>query len=284
MSPNSRSPANVQATPSPCTVKRLRELCVNIHEENLAFLLRTTLPEFPISVVNEFFNGSKLNKPASREDREWTDIVRLTLIAFSPDGSAPAQLRGKPFPRYKRAYPFDPRPDRADADEPGALTLYPARRTTPILADIAAALGVESLTITHENWLACYIANPFPLKNLRINVNPSDSNSTVGRDSMDIISQNTTSFLDSELPRLADALPDSLEKPFPKWATNPTPTFNCLANRAPYQGSSAIIIRMVRRISRIETVAAFQRIIPSTSSYPCARRSRVLAIFRQGTS
>jgi len=47
--------------PSPYTLKRLRELCANIHEENIAFLLRTTLTDFPIPVVNELFNGSKLN-------------------------------------------------------------------------------------------------------------------------------------------------------------------------------------------------------------------------------
>jgi hypothetical protein len=151
---------------SPYSLKRLRELCVGIHEENIAFLLRTTLADFPIPVIDEFFTGPKLNKPSGPDEREWTDIVRLTLIAFAPEGSEPARLRGKRIPRYKRSYPFDA--NRDDADNPGLLTLYPTEHTSPLLAEIAAQLSVKSLRIECSKWLTCFLENPFPLHCLTV--------------------------------------------------------------------------------------------------------------------
>jgi hypothetical protein len=149
---------------SPYSLKRLRELCINIHDEQMASLLRTTLADFPVSVIDELFTGSKLNKPSGPDDREWADIVRLTLIAFGPEGSEPARFRGKRIPRYKRQYPFDA--NRDDADAPGVFTLYPTDHTSPLLAEIAVALGVISLKIECAKWFSCFLANPFPLKHL----------------------------------------------------------------------------------------------------------------------
>ena len=57
--------------PSPdYSLKRLRDLCLHVHEENMAFLLRSTLAEFPIPVIDEFFTGPKLNKPSGPDGRE----------------------------------------------------------------------------------------------------------------------------------------------------------------------------------------------------------------------
>jgi hypothetical protein len=45
--------------PSPgYSLKRLRDLCLHVYEENMAFLLRSTLSEFPIPVIDEFFTGA----------------------------------------------------------------------------------------------------------------------------------------------------------------------------------------------------------------------------------
>lgn len=47
--------------PSPdYSLKRLRDLCFHVLEANMAFLLRSTLAEFPIPVIDEFFTGPKL--------------------------------------------------------------------------------------------------------------------------------------------------------------------------------------------------------------------------------
>lgn len=45
-------------------LKKLRALCLDIHDEQTAILLRSCLAEFPIPVINDFFNGLKLNKPS----------------------------------------------------------------------------------------------------------------------------------------------------------------------------------------------------------------------------
>jgi hypothetical protein len=108
------------------SLKRLRDLCINILEENMAILLRAALPDFPVSVVDEFFTGPKLNKPSGPDEREWTDIVRLTLIAFAPDGSEPARLRGKPIERLNR----DPQPP--SQDEMGSMVLHPGTFVSPL--------------------------------------------------------------------------------------------------------------------------------------------------------
>jgi hypothetical protein len=181
------------------TLKRLRELCLGIHEDNIALLLRTTLPEFPISAIDEFFTGSKLNKPSGPDDREWTDIVRLTLIAFAPQGSKPAKLRGKPIERYKRDYPFDP--DRPDADEPGKLTLYPTEKTTPILGDIAAGLGVTRLDIKSREWMSCYLTNPFDLREFSVNCGDGCPSNWI-----------PVPGLQSNLSEVLSVLPSSLER------------------------------------------------------------------------
>ena len=150
----------------PYSLKRLRELCINIHDEQMAFLLRTTLADFPIPVIDEFFTGSKLNKPSGPDDREWTDIVRLSLIAFAPDGSEPARFRGKPIARYKRDYPFDANQD--DADALGKLTLYPVNHVSPLLKEISISLGVSSLIINSKEWLSRFLCDPFPLNELNV--------------------------------------------------------------------------------------------------------------------
>ena len=155
------------------SLKRLRELCRNIHDEQMAVLLRTTLADFPIPIIDEFFTGPKLNKPSGPDDREWTDIVRLTLIAFAPDGSEPARFRGKRIPRYRRGHPFDP--SRDEADEPGFLTLYRTEHTSPLLAEIVVALGVSFLKIEDSKWFSFFLANPFPLSGLTVRARGHES-------------------------------------------------------------------------------------------------------------
>ena len=160
--------------PSPdYSLKRLRDLCLHVHEENMAFLLRSTLAEFPIPVIDEFFTGSKLNKPSGPDDREWTDLVRLIFIAFAPAGSEPARLRGKPFGRYLRGYPYNP--DRNDADNPGEFTLYQTVRTTPLLKEIIGGLGVSTLKIQSQEWFSRFLLDPFPLKSLSVVFSGNDS-------------------------------------------------------------------------------------------------------------
>lgn len=180
------------------SLKRLRELCLHVREENMAYLLKASLSDFPVSVINEFFTGPKLNKPSGPDDREWTDLVRLTLIAFAPAGSEPARLRGKPIPRYKREYPFDPQ--RADADNPGELILYPTKHVTPLLAEMAAALGVTQLVIRSKNWFSRYLLDPFPLKSLTVVFygNESQWNGVPG--------------LEKDLSEAFDVLPPELEE------------------------------------------------------------------------
>jgi hypothetical protein len=41
--------------PPDYSLKRLRDLALHAHEENIAFLLRSTLKDFPIPVIDEFF-------------------------------------------------------------------------------------------------------------------------------------------------------------------------------------------------------------------------------------
>jgi hypothetical protein len=160
--------------PSPdYSLKRLRDLCLHVHGENMAFLLRSTLAEFPIPVIDEFFTGPKLNKPGGPDDREWTDLVRLIFIAFAPTGSEPARLRGKPFGRYLRGYPYNP--DRNDADKPGEFTLYPTVRTTPLLKEIIGGLGVSTLKIQSKEWFSRFLLDPFPLKSLSVVFSGNDS-------------------------------------------------------------------------------------------------------------
>jgi Leucine-rich repeat (LRR) protein len=173
------------------SLKRLRDLCLHVHEENMAFLLRSTLAEFPIPVIDEFFTGPKLNKPGGPDDREWTDLVRLIFIAFAPAGSEPGKLKGKPIERYKREYPFNPK--RPDADEVGKLTLYPTEHTTPLLKDIAIALGIRKLQVYSGPWFSRYFQNSFPLTSLSVYT-------TKGADG-----------LESDLSQAFDSLPLELE-------------------------------------------------------------------------
>jgi hypothetical protein len=182
---------------SPYSLKRLRELCCNIHDQQMAFLLRTTLADFPIPVIDEFFTGSKLNKPSGPDDREWTDIVRLSLIAFAPDGSEPARFRGKPIARYKRDYPFDE--NREDTDVPGKLTLYPVNHASPLLKEISTALGVRSLSIETKEWLSIFLCNPFPLNELKV------------RFTLDGGKWQPVAGLSSDYQEMFEVLPENLE-------------------------------------------------------------------------
>ena len=150
-------------------LKKLRALCLDIHDEQTAILLRSCLAEFPIPVINEFFNGPKLNKPSNPDEREWTDLVRLFFIAMAPEGSDPAKLRGTPFGRYKRETPYDA--DRNDADALGVLTLYQTFKSSSLLKDIATGLGITALKIQSDHWLECYLNNPFPIKAIDIYIN-----------------------------------------------------------------------------------------------------------------
>lgn len=176
------------------SLKRLRELCLGIREPNIAILLQTVLPDFPVDVVDEFFLGPKLNKPSGPDDREWTDIVRLTLIAFAPSGSEPARLRGTALERYNSD------PVRPNDDEPGVLTLYPCEKTSPILGDIAAALGVTKLIIQSTKWLRRYLAKPFELKELSVSFRESYS-----------FQWQPIPGLKSDFSELISVLPQSLE-------------------------------------------------------------------------
>lgn len=183
------------------TLKKLRALCSDIHDEQSAILLRSCLAEFPIPVINEFFTGPKLNKPSNGEEREWTDIVRLTLIALAPEGSEPAKLRGTPFGRYVNSYPYNP--DRNDADAIGLLTLRRTSHTSPLLKDIATGLGIQNLKIQSEKWLECYLANPFPIKSLEIYIDLTSLNTKPNPDSLP--------YLQEDFSLALDLLPDSLE-------------------------------------------------------------------------
>jgi len=183
------------------TLKKLRALCLDIHDEQSAILLRSCLAEFPIPVINEFFTGPKLNKPSNGEEREWTDIVRLTLIALAPEGSEPAKLRGTPFGRYVNSYPYEP--NRNDADTIGLLTLRRTSHTSPLLKDIATGLGIQTLKIQSEKWLECYLANPFPIKSLEIYIDLPSLNTKPNPDSLP--------YLQEDFSLALDLLPDSLE-------------------------------------------------------------------------
>lgn len=181
------------------SLKRLRDLCLHVHEENMAFLLRSTLADFPIPVIDDFFTGPKLNKPSGPDDREWTDLVRLIFIAFAPAGSEPAKLRGKPFGRYLREYPYNSQ--RSDADDIGTLTLYPTLHTNPLLGEIVAGLGVTTLRIKSKPWFACYLTNPFPLKNLSVRFGDSWSDKE----------WSPIPGLQADLSEVFSVLPESLE-------------------------------------------------------------------------
>lgn len=154
------------------TLKKLRALCLDIHDEQTAILLRSCFAEFPIPVINEFFNGPKLNKPSNPDEREWTDLVRLFFIALAPEGSDPAKLRGTRFGRYVREYPYNP--DRNDSNDPGVLTLYPTFKSSLLLKDIASGLGITALGIRSELWLECYLNDPFPVRSLGIYIEQNE--------------------------------------------------------------------------------------------------------------
>ena len=144
------------ATPPPnYSLKKLRDLCENIYDEQMAFLLMATLPEFPIEIVNKVFSSAKLNKPSNDAGREWADIVRLAFIAFAPEGSEPAKLRGKAIPRFRSgdSGSFSVN-EKSFTDEPGSLTLHPVAHPSPLLRDIAIALGVDRFVIKCDRWLA----------------------------------------------------------------------------------------------------------------------------------
>ena len=139
------------ATPPPnYSLKKLRDLCENIYDEQMAFLLMVTLPEFPIEIVNKVFSSAKLNKPSNDAGREWADMVRLAFIAFAPEGSEPATLRGKAIPRFESRRGNN----SSFTDEPGSLTVYPVAHPSPLLRDIAIALGVDRFVIKCDRWLA----------------------------------------------------------------------------------------------------------------------------------
>lgn len=189
------------------TLKKLRALCLDIHEEQSAILLRSCLAEFPIPVINEFFTGPKLNKPSNGEEREWTDIVRLTLIALAPEGSEPAKLRGTPFGRYVYSYPYDP--NRKDADAVGLLTLRRTSHASPLLKDIATGLGIQTLRIESEKWLECYLANPFNIKSLEVYFGAQFEGRSLAE-----FKYNPDSLpcLQEDFSLALDLLPDSLEQ------------------------------------------------------------------------
>jgi hypothetical protein len=149
------------------SLKNLRDLCENIYDEQMAFLLMATLPEFPIEIVNKVFSSAKLNKPSNDAGREWADMVRLAFIAFAPEGSEPAKLRGKAIPRFRSgdSESFSVN-EKSFTDEPGSLTLHPVAHPSPLLKDIAIALGVDRLVIKCDRWLSRYHSNPFPLREL----------------------------------------------------------------------------------------------------------------------
>lgn len=148
--------------PPDYSLKRLRDLALHAHEENIAFLLRSTLKDFPIPVIDEYFTKGKLKNPSGPDEREWADYVRLIFIAFAPVGSEPARLRGKSIERYNRdpQYPSD--------DAPGTMVLYPSNFVSPLLKDIATALGVTDLKILSSGWFSRFLQDPFPLKKIRV--------------------------------------------------------------------------------------------------------------------
>jgi hypothetical protein len=173
------------------TLKKLRSLCVDIHDEQIAILLRNCLKDFPIMVINEFFTGPKLNKPSNADEREWTDLIRMVLIALSPEGSEPAKLRGIRFGRYMRVRPYDP--DSNDADALGELTLRNTNHTSPLLKDIAIGLGITSLKIRSNAWLDRYLSDPFSLKELSIYIDNGDFRADFS-EALDILPESLESF------------------------------------------------------------------------------------------
>jgi len=57
---------------------------------------------FPVSIIDDFFKSPKLTKPSSPLGKEEADLIRLCLIAFSPEGSIAGSFRGKKIPRFFR--------------------------------------------------------------------------------------------------------------------------------------------------------------------------------------
>ena len=150
------------------SLKRLRDFCLHIHEENMAILLKTALPDFPIPVIDEYFTMGKLKNPSGPDEREWADLVRLIFIAFAPAGSEPASLRGKPIERFNR----DPQTPSDDA--PGTMVLYPGTLVHPLLKEMVAAMGVTDLKILSPQWFSRFVQDPFPLKKIRVELSSRD--------------------------------------------------------------------------------------------------------------
>lgn len=177
--------------PSTYSLHRFREICSNVHCEPQAILLRDSLPQVPIPIIDRFFASVKLSKPSGPDERESADLVRLTLIAFAPHGSEPAKLRGSPIPRYSRS--------RAESPDPtGMLRLYPGQHTSPILKDIVAALGVTDLIITSPLWARQFFADPFPLRSLSLSWRGTEAD--------------TQSGLGADLRELFAVLPEGLKR------------------------------------------------------------------------
>ena len=83
----------------------------------------------------------------------------------------------------------------------GKLTLYPTEHTTPLLGEIVAGLGVTTLRIQSKPWFACYLANPFPIKNLSVRFGDSWSDKE----------WTPIPGLQADLSEVFSVLPESLE-------------------------------------------------------------------------
>lgn len=172
------------------TLKKLRSLCLDIHDEQTAILLRNCLADFPIPVINEFFKSAKVNEPTGPDGREWADAIRLAFIAFAPEGSEPVKLRGTKFERFYREG------SGLSFYDPSELILPKASHHTVLLKEIVDNLGIKSLYIEGSDWLPRYLSDPFPLKSIRINTSSSAK---------------TPTAFQEEFNHLLEKLPNTLE-------------------------------------------------------------------------
>lgn len=73
------------------TLIKLRQIVKD--SENGIDQMVSLIPQFPIEVINEYWNSVWLQEPANPDDRWKSDWIRAILIAYSNDGSQPATFR-----------------------------------------------------------------------------------------------------------------------------------------------------------------------------------------------
>ena len=83
------------------TLIKLRQILKD--SENGIEQMVSLIPQFPIEVINEYWNSVWLQEPSNPDDRWESDWIRAILIAYSNDGSQPATFRdGRHIKRSNR--------------------------------------------------------------------------------------------------------------------------------------------------------------------------------------